>query len=96
MSKQKIILCCGENGRSVIIGDVESEPVAGEPVRLTNACMVLYWSSDCGGLLGLAARGPRGDTKITAKVPVVVETKWQEWVALTDEASEKVETWPAC
>lgn len=92
----KIILCCGANGRAVLIGDVETEPVPGDAVRLTDARMVLYWDRECGGLLGLAAAGPKGGTRITAAVPVIVETSWQEFVVLTDEAAEGVGAWPAC
>lgn len=91
----RIILCAGEHGRAVLIGDVAEEPTPGEPVRLTDARMVLQWSAECGGLLGLAARGPRTTTRITHAVPVVVETRWQEYIALTDEASAEVDRWPA-
>ena len=90
-----IILCCGANGRAVIIGNVKSEPKTGKPVRLTDARMVLYWARECGGLLGLAANGPKGDTRITATVPVLVETVWQEWCAVTDVAAAAIAEWPA-
>jgi len=93
---KKIILCCGPNGRAVIIGNVEADPVPGEPVHLTDARMVLYWSSDCGGLLGLAARGPRGSTRITVSVPSITETSWQECICLTEVAAKKVDQWPSC
>jgi len=92
---KKIILCCGQNGRAVIYGTVTKAPVAGEPVMLTDARMVLYWSAACGGLLGLAARGPQDDTRITHAVPTVVETVWQEWVECTEEAAEGLDSWPA-
>lgn len=92
----RIILCAGANGRAVIVGDVEDEPTPGEPVRLTDARMVLYWANECEGLFGLAARGPRGATRITAAVPVTVETVWQEWCAVTAEAAAEVDRWPAC
>ena len=89
----RIILCCGSSGRAVVVGDVEKEPVAGEPVRLTDARMVLRWSTECGGLLGLAAGGPQTSTRVTHAVPVVVETSWQEWIALTDIAIEALDRW---
>lgn len=91
-----IILCCGANGRAVVIGTVDQDPVPGKAVHLRDARMVLYWDAECGGLLGLAARGPRGKTRITHAVPVVCETVWQEWIALTAEAAEEVAAWPAC
>ena len=90
-----IVLCCGEYGRAVVIGRVTSDPVPGEAVRLADARMVLYWAAECGGLLGLAARGPRGSTRITHAVPRLVETRWQEWVEVAAGAAEEVDQWPA-
>ena len=91
-----IILCAGMNGRAVIIGKVFTDPVPGQPVHLHDARMVLYWAAECGGLFGLASRGPRGATKITAPIPEIVEPVWQEWMALTDASAREVEKWPAC
>ena len=89
----RIVLCCGEHGRAVIVGDVDSAPVPGEPVEVRDARMVLRWDAACSGLLGLAAVGPRGDTRITHAVPRVVETRWQEWVAVTDAAADALDGW---
>lgn len=91
-----IILCCGKDGRAVIFGRVEAEPVPGDPVRVLDARMVLYWDRVCGGLLGLASGGPSGGTRITAPVTVLVETVWQEWLAVSDEAAEKLYSWEPC
>ena len=95
IDRMPIILCCGENGRAVVYGYVTNDPVAGEPVRLSSARMVLYWDAKCGGLFGLAAAGPKGDTRITHAVPEVVETRWQEWIAVTPEAAVEMDEWPA-
>jgi len=92
----RIILCAGNQGKAVLIGDVKADPVPGEPVELQNARMVIFWSADCGGLLGLAAKGPKGDSRITHTADRIVEAKWQEWVTVSDEASEKIDKWPAC
>ena len=90
-----IILCAGTNGRAVIIGEVGTDPVPGEPVTLRNARMVLYWSAECGGLFGLAAKGPKTNTRITHAVPQTTETVWQEWTEVTPEAVEAISGWPA-
>lgn len=91
-----ILLCAGQNGRAVLFGYVDSEPVPGQPVTLRDARMILYWARECGGLLGLAARGPAGDTRITPAVPQTTETVWQEWTQCTQAAAEAVNAWPAC
>ena len=90
-----IILCCGANGRAVIYGRVPRMPTPGKPVTLTDARMVLRWDAECGGLLGLAAKGPRADTRITHAVPRIVETVWQEVVQCSPEAAREIEAWPA-
>ena len=56
--------------------------------------MIIYWSATCGGLLGLAARGPRDGTRITAAVEIITETVWQEWIAVAPEAATAIEGWP--
>jgi len=95
-TKKTVILCCGDHGRAIVIGDVTRLPTPGKPVRLTNARMVLYWSKECGGLLGLAANGPKADTRITPAVPSVCETVWQEYVEVSPDAAEEIAKWPAC
>jgi hypothetical protein len=62
------LVCCGENGRAVIYGRAAEAPVVGQPFGLKGARMVLSWSSECGGLFGLAANGPKTDTRITPAV----------------------------
>jgi len=91
--KLNIILCAGANGRAVIVGTVARKPIVGEPVEVRDARMVLRWDSACGGLLGLAANGPKADTRLTAPVPRVVETVWQEWVELTPDAKAAIDRW---
>lgn len=93
---KRIILCCGLHGRCLVIASVESDPVPGEPVTMYDARMVLKWSEGCGGLFGFAASGPRGGTKITRSVPRAVETVWQEWIELSDEAAQAIDRWPSC
>jgi len=92
--RKPIILCCGEHGRGVVYGRVDTEPEAGKPVKLHNARMILYWSGECGGLFGLAHKGPKTSTRLTATVDEVIETVWQEWLAVSDEAAKIIEEWP--
>jgi len=95
MNRRKpIILCCGSNGRAVVYGRVDAEPEAGKPVKLHNARMILYWSRECGGLFGFAQHGPKTNTRLTATVDEVMETAWQEWLAVPDDAAQSIEEWP--
>ena len=90
-----IILCVGANGRAVVFGWVEEDPTPGEPVTLHHARMVLYWSGECGGLFGLAANGPKTSTRMTAAVERTSAVQWKEWLAVSPEAAEALDGWPA-
>lgn len=89
------IVCCGSNGRAVIYGKSEVEPVAGQPVQLIDARMVLYWDAACGGLFGLAAGGPKGATRITAAVPRHGDEAVRQWFSVTPEAAALIDGWRA-
>ena len=88
-----IILCAGANGRAVVFGWVDTEPVPGDAVTLHNARMVLRWSAECGGLFGLAANGPRTTTRMTPPVISTTATVWQEVVAVSPAAAERLISW---
>lgn len=90
------IVCCGSNGRAVLVGESDSEPVAGQSIILANARMVLRWDSKCGGLLGLAANGPRGDTRITASVAKHGDECVKQWIAVSESAAKEINEWKAC
>ena len=90
-----ILLCCGANGRAVVYGRVETDPVPGEPVVILGARMILYWSVETCGVFGLAARGPGNGCRITAAVERVVETVWQEALSVSAEASIAIDAWGA-
>jgi hypothetical protein len=89
------IVCCGESGRAVIVGKSETDPVSGEPIVLHDARMILYWSAECGGLLGLAANGPKTTTKITASVSSTGTGVVKQWVAVSDAAASSLVAWPS-
>jgi hypothetical protein len=92
--RRPIILCAGQHGRAVLYGYVDSMPRKGDAVTLHDARMVLYWDAQCGGLLGLAAQGPKGATRITHAVPSTMSTVWTEWVAVPPEAAKELDAWP--
>lgn len=91
MPEKPIILCAGENGRCLVYGYVTEEPVPGQPVRLSRARMVIRYTS--GGTFGLAAEGPPEGSSVTHAVETTVETRWQEWLAVSDKAAERFDGW---
>ena len=96
MSEQKIpvIVCVGEPGRAVVFGWVDAEPVLGESVTLREARMVLYWPASCGGLFGLASRGPRDGLRLTHSVDRTGARPVSQWLAVSSEAAAALREWP--
>lgn len=92
---QSYIVCCGTNGRAVIVGECEHEPVCGEPIKLRNARMVLYWPAACGGLFGLATDGPRDGLRLTQPVDTTATEVVRQWLTVSDESVEQLRQWPA-
>lgn len=54
--------------RGVFFGYVKDDTKLPEEVTLTGARNCIYWSSDCGGFLGLASEGPTSNCRIGKKV----------------------------
>ena len=91
----KVIVSAGKRGTAVLYGEIAEAPVAGRPVTIRNARMILRWPAECGGLLGLAARGPVPGTAITAAVPSTTPSCWTDWTEVSSEAAEAIDAWGA-
>ena len=89
------IVCTGTSGRAVVLGDADSEPEVGGPFRLTDSRMVLYWSGECGGLLGLAAMGPKTTTRLTHTVMATSSAVAHQVIPVSEEVAELIRAWPA-
>ena len=95
MKKKPIILCAGENGRALVYGFVDSDPVPDKPVTLTDARMILYYPSACGGIFGVAASGPKEGARVTHAVAETASTVWCQWISVSDESMMRFADWPA-
>ena len=93
------IVCAGTNGRAVVVGRADAEPVAGQPFRMTDARMVISWSEQCGGLLGLAAHGPKPkqsngyEMRVTAPVASLGVEVVRQWLEVSDAAAKAFDAW---
>lgn len=92
---QTYIVCCGTNGRAVIVGACETEPVCGEPITIRNARMILYWPSKCGGLFGLASNGPKEGLRLTESVEATATEVVRQWLTVSDDVWKRLREWPA-
>jgi len=64
-----VLLTTDHTRRGVFAGKLIEH--SGTTARLSDAHMVIYWSSSVRGLLGLAANGPDDKCRITAAVPEI-------------------------
>lgn len=62
-----VIVCTDKRG--VVFG--WTNDTAGEKITLDRARMALSWSSDVGGVFGLAEKGPTKDCRISAVAPSI-------------------------
>lgn len=66
-AKMPVLVCTDKRG--VVFGYTTNHEA--RPMKLTDARMCLYWSSDVGGVFGLAEKGPTKDCKISAAAPAL-------------------------
>lgn len=57
--------------RGVFFGYIKDDKKAPAQITLTGVRNCIYWSSSCGGFLGLAANGPDKDCRIGERVSEV-------------------------
>lgn len=66
-------------------------PSAAETIRIENARMVVYWSSDVRSVVGLAANGPSTSCKIGPAAPGITLRDVTAVIECTAEAAQKFE-----
>lgn len=77
--------------RGVFFGYVKNDKKLPEEITLTKVRNCIYWSSDCGGFLGLASNGPTSSCKIGSMVDEITLYKVTSVTPVTKGASEKWE-----
>lgn len=75
--------------RGVFFGYVKDDKKLPAQITLTHARNCIYWSSDVGGFLGLASKGPTPSCKIGTIVPEVTLWKITSVTPVSDEAEKK-------
>jgi len=86
--KNKAVLVTTEF-RGVFFGYVENDGKLPSEITLSKVRNCIYWSSDCGGFLGLAANGPTSSCKIGVEVPELRLFKVTSVSPVSDEAAKK-------
>jgi len=75
--------------RGVFFGFVKEDKNLPDEITITKVRNCIYWSSDLGGFLGLAAQGPNGSCKIGAQVEELRLFKVTSITPVSDEAAKK-------
>jgi hypothetical protein len=88
-----VIVCGGKEGQACIYGYVDALPIPEQSVTIYDARMILSWHQDCGGLLGLAANGPKSITRITSAVPST-GCICRQFVQVSETGAEAINAWP--
>ena len=70
------------------------EPTTEKTIRLIDARMCVFWSSDIKGVLGLAATGPSATCRITPKVPAMTLQDVTGVQETTEQAAKAWESSP--
>lgn len=86
--KEKAVLVTTEF-RGVFFGYIKEDKKLPDEITLTRVRNCIYWSSDCGGFLGLAANGPTSGCKIGTRVPELRLFKVTSVTPVSDEAAAK-------
>jgi hypothetical protein len=73
--------------RGVFAGDLVKQD--GNIVTLNNARNCIYWSSDVGGFVGLAANGPSDSCRIGSELPETIELFGVTSIANCTEEAER-------
>lgn len=76
--------------RGVFFGEVKDDKKLPDEITLKNARNCMFWSSDCNGFLGLAAKGPTFNCRIGA---LVNELKLYKVTSVTPVSEEAAEKW---
>jgi len=86
--KNKAVLVTTEF-RGVFFGYVKDDKKLPNQITISNVKNCIYWSSDIGGFLGLAASGPSSSCKIGAEVPELTLFKVTSVSPVSEEAEKK-------
>ena len=86
--KNKAVLVTTEF-RGVFFGYVKDDKNLPDEITITKVRNCIYWSSDIGGFLGLASKGPDNSCKIGSEASELRLFKVTSVAPVTEEAAKK-------
>jgi len=91
MEKNAYIVCC--EPKVVLFGYATTTEIDKPSLTLTDARMVVYWSEETKGLLGLSSIGPQQGSRISPKTKnIKIKTKVECIIPCSDQAVKLFES----
>lgn len=91
-SKNLIPLVVTTEHKGVFFG--YGKPTANKTIRIEQAQMCVYWSTDVHGIVGLAANGPTKDCRIGPPAPAITLQGVTSVMEVSEEAAAKWKAQP--
>lgn len=85
-NKVPVLITTDNTKRGVFMGFIDPKDADKETLTAEEVRMVVYWSTDVRGIVGLAAKGPTKNCKITAAAKRAVLKGVTATLEISDEA----------
>lgn len=92
--KVPVLITTDSTKKGVFMGFIDPEDADKEIIEAYNVRMAVYWSTDVKGVIGLAARGPTKNCRISTAAKKAVLKGVTAVLELTDEAVQAWEKEP--
>lgn len=87
-NKIPVLITTDTTKRGVFMGFIDPKDADKETLEAYDVRMAVYWSADVKGVIGLAAKGPSKDCRISAAAKKAVLKGVTAVVEITDDALE--------
>lgn len=88
-TKKYVVVTTDDNRRGVFCGYLDDETK--DIVILSEARMIVYWSKETRGVLGLASSGPASGSRVSPKIPILKINGITAIMECTDKAKKELE-----
>lgn len=89
--ERMVVVTTDKDRRGIFYGQLESEDKNGTIVELSRARMIVYFSSDTKGVVGLASIGPQKGSRISPSIPKIKLNGVTSIMDCTKEAVNQME-----
>ena len=91
MKERPVVVTTDKDKRGVFFGYTD-QPADSAIITLKQARMIVYWSAETRGVLGLASIGPKKGSRVTPPVPSITLQGVTAVMEMTSEAVKQMES----